>query len=161
MWPSVSPCLLLMSRIQVFCCSASAAVLFFRRQIANRLGAISFSLRPCSHPECQKLVFLPLPIEIVVHAANRRRSMSSHRVAVPIQAFSGEVHSCQSQHNLRALVNLSRFRMPKSPFTLGMLHLVQLTLHFPPVSVESPAQRNFFPYFVDLFKDLNRCFEDS
>ena len=89
MWSSVSPRVLLMSRIQVFCCSASATVLFFRRQIANRLGAISFGLRPCSHPECQKLVFLPLPIEIVVHAANRRRSMSSHGIAVPIQALNG------------------------------------------------------------------------
>ena len=144
MWSSASPRVLLMSRIQVFCWSAATTVLFLCRQIAKRLGAISCGLRPCSHPECQKLVFLPLPSEIVVHAAKRRRSMSSHGVAVPIQAFSGEVHSCQSQRNLRALANLTRFRMPKPPFSLGQLHLVQLTLHFSPVSVESPAQRNFF-----------------
>ena len=110
----------------------------------KRLGTMSFDLQPCSHPECQKLVLLPSPTEIVVHTAKRRPSVSSHGVFVPTQAFLEDSHSCHSQHNLRALANLSRFRMLKPPFSLGMPHFVQFTLHFPPMRVMSPAQRNFF-----------------
>lgn len=105
---------------------------------------MSFGLQPCSHPECQKLVLLPSPTEIVVHAAKRKPSVSSHNVFVPTQVFSGDTHSCHSHRNLRALANLSRFRMPKPQFSLAMPLLVQFTLHFLPVSVMSPAQRNFF-----------------
>jgi len=63
---------------------------------------------------------------------------------VPIQGLSGETHSCQSHRSLRALANLSRFKIPRPPFSFGRLHLVLETLHFPPVSKESPVQRNFF-----------------
>ena len=133
-----------MSHIQVCLSSAAATVRLFGRLILKRFGAMSFGLRPCRHPECQKLVLLPLPTVIVVHAAKRRPSMSSHGVFVPNQTFSGDTHSCHSHRSLRALANLSRLRMPKPPFSLGMAHAIQLTLHFPPVSVLSPAQRNFF-----------------
>ncbi|KAG2557070.1 hypothetical protein PVAP13_8NG183300 [Panicum virgatum] len=53
---SISPFALLTPHIQVCRCSAAATVLFFGRQILKRFGAISFGLRPWSHPKCQKLI---------------------------------------------------------------------------------------------------------
>ena len=143
MWPSVSPSAIRMSHIQVCRCSAAATVLFFGRLMLKRFGAMSFGLQPCSHPECQKLILLPSPTEIVVHAAKRRPLVSSHGVFIPIQAFSGDTHSCHS-HRLRALANLSRFRMPKPPFFLGHAAFNPVDFASPPVRVVSPAQKNFF-----------------
>ncbi|KAG2591127.1 hypothetical protein PVAP13_5NG105340 [Panicum virgatum] len=133
-----------MSHIQVFHSSAAATVRFLGRLILKRFGAMSLGLQPCSHLECQKVVLLPSPKVIVVQAAKRRLSVLSHGVFVPTQTFPSDTHSCHSHRILRALANLSRFITPKPPFSLGMAHVVQLTLHFPPVSVLSPAHINFF-----------------
>jgi hypothetical protein len=102
---------------------------------------MSFGRRPWSQPKSQKLVFLPSPSTTVVQAANKSLSSSSHGASVPTQGLPGETQWCQSHLSRSALANFSKSGMPSPPLSFGKQVRVQFTLHFPPDSCLSPAQR--------------------
>ena len=132
-----------MSLIQVLACRASCSVLFFLFEISNNDGATSLGLRPCIHALSQNFVFLPSPIVIVVAAAKRSWSVSLQGISSPVQ---GLLFGFQALHNHRrrsARANFFRCRTPKPPFFFDLAVLIQLTLHFPPVNLFMPAQRNY------------------
>ena len=138
----------LISRIQLLFCKASATVRHFLLEALNKFGAMSLGRRPCSQPDCQNFVFFPSPMVIVVQAAKRSRSVSSQGISEPTHAFSGETHSCHSQRSRRAREDFSKFRSRRSPISLGRQEHVQLILHFPPVSILSPAHREALADFI-------------
>ena len=85
---------------------------------------------------------VPSPIIIVVAAAKRSQSVSLQGISSPIQ---GLLSGFQARHNHRkrsAHANFFRCRTPKPPFFFDLAVLIQLTLHFPPVNLSVPAQRN-------------------
>jgi hypothetical protein len=138
----VSPFRRLRSRTQLLSSIAEQTVRFFLIVLANSRGAISRGLFPCSHPDPQKLAFLPFPKVICVQFAKRRLSVSSQGTCVPAQVLSGDIHWSQSHRSRRARENLWRSRIPRPPSFLGSVVLVQLTLHLPLEMLPSPAQRN-------------------
>ena len=131
-----------MSRIQVLACKASYSVLFFLFEISNNDGATSLGLQPCIHALSQNCVFLPSPIIIVVAAAKRSRSVSLQGISSPIQGLLSGFQARHNHHKRSAHAKIFRCRTPKPPFFFDLAVLIQLTLHFPPVNISVPAQRN-------------------
>ena len=132
-----------MSLIQVLACRASCSVLFFLFEISNNDGATSLGLRPCIHALSQNFVFLPSPIVIVVAAAKRSWSVSLQGISSPVQGLLSGFQTLHNHRRRSARANFFRCRTPKPPFFFDLAVLIQLTLHFPPVNLFMPAQRNY------------------
>ena len=81
---------------------------------------MSLGAHPDNQLSCQKQHFFPFPREIFVLALNNFLSISSHGVSMLNQGLLSSFHSNQSQRNLKALVNFSKFRIPRPPKDLGL-----------------------------------------
>ena len=85
--------------------------------------------------------WLPLPMDIVLTAANKLLSTESQGVGVPFHGLSSELHSNHYHCNRRALLKAARSLMPRPPYSCGVQIFFQLTKHSPPVASSSGAQR--------------------
>lgn len=73
----------------------------------------------------------------------QRAFCQCHQPLAPyhFRLVQGKVQANHNQRNLRALLNFFRSRIPSPPKSIGFETISQLTLHVPPVSSWSPAQR--------------------
>lgn len=75
-------------------CQTALILVLLCTQSIEPPEVMSFEQHPCIHPECLKLILVPLRKEIVVQVANRRRSVFSQRVMVLIHAcLTRSVHA--------------------------------------------------------------------
>ena len=131
-----------MSLTHLFLVTASATHLFFLLLCLYNRGKVVVGAWPSSQLECQKRAFFPLCTCTLVAAANNARSVLSTRRSKLDQGFSGFVHLYQSQRSRRALPNLSKSRIPRSPNEVGKQVVDQLTLHFPRGVSDPPPKGN-------------------
>jgi hypothetical protein len=131
-----------MSLIHLCSVKASATERFLRLLCLKSSGNKSAGASPLSQLEFQKDALRPFPSSTLVAELKRRRSSLSTGISRPLHGRSLSSHSNHSHRNRRDLLKLSRSLMPRPPFGVGVQTLVHATLHLPPVSWPSPAQRN-------------------
>lgn len=101
--------------------------LFFLFARPKSVGAMSLGQGPCNQLSFQKEIFLPLPMEICVHAWERQMSFSLQGLSIASQGLLWSCHLSHSHLSLRAEVNFSKSRIPLPPSSFGLHTMCQLT----------------------------------
>lgn len=123
--------------------SSNCTDLYFRFANLKQFGAKSFRHWFCSQLSFQKLVFAPLPTEMVVAAWKSFTSRPSRGSSMPTQGFSSSFHLNHSHCRRRARENLSKSGRPAPPRFFGLQTVCQLIRLSPGFewSGSSPFQR--------------------
>ena len=117
--------------------------IFFLCVFRNKLGAIVFTEAPLIHDEVQNKAVFPLPIFTTVDALKSSWSVLLHGTSRFVHALSFCFHLNHSHLNLKALVKLSKSKIPIPPFSFGRQVVGQFISECPPVTFSgvSPRQR--------------------
>lgn len=95
--------------------------------------------QPVIYPELSGFTILH---EIDVVTSKRRLSITVQGRSFSILWLADTLESYHNHMRRKARENLPRCRMPSPPSFFGLVARIQPTLHFPPVNLSVPAQRN-------------------
>jgi hypothetical protein len=81
---------------------------------------MSIGACPLSHLSLQKVVCLPFPIVMLVQALNNASSVGVNCMFRPCHGFEWSTHLNQFHLSRKALMKVSRSRMPRPPEFFGL-----------------------------------------
>jgi hypothetical protein len=101
-------------------CIAFASDKFLHQASLNIVGAMTMARWPFSHRSFQKLVRLPFPTAMRVHAWNRAVSVAWRHTGILDQGLCGSFHFSHCHLSRMARLNFLRSRIPRPPLLLGI-----------------------------------------